>query len=125
MYTGLTHLHTTFATLTILLFLLKGFWMVTGSAMVEKRWARIAPHIVYTLLLVTALAAAWMGWNWPVVPHGWINAKVIGLVGFIVLGIIATKPTRPVGTRVAAYIGALLVYGYILMVALSKQALPI
>ncbi|AGM40383.1 hypothetical protein SPISAL_01420 [Spiribacter salinus M19-40] len=125
MYTGLKHLHTTVATLTILLFLLKGFWLVTGSAMLEKRWAKIAPHVVNGLLLITALGTAWIGWNWPLVPHGWITAKAIALVAYIALGIIAVKPGRPVAVRVLAFAGAVAVYGYIVMVALWKQPLPV
>jgi uncharacterized membrane protein SirB2 len=125
LYIGLKHLHTTVATLTVLLFILRGGWMVAGSAMLQRKWVRILPHIIDTTLLVTAFAVAWIGWRYPVVLHDWITAKVIALVVYIVLGIIALKRGRTATIRVTAFVAALAVYGYIVLVALYKTPLPI
>jgi len=125
LYIGLKHLHTTVATLTVLLFILRGGWMVTGSAMLQRKWVRILPHVIDTTLLVTAFAVAWIGWRYPVVLHDWITAKVIALVVYIVLGIIALKRGRTATIRVTAFVAALAVYGYIVLVALYKTPLPI
>ena len=124
LYVALKHLHTTVATLTILFFILKGGWVMAGSGMLKRRWVRILPHLINTLLLVTGFAVAWIGWRYPVELHGWITAKVIALVVYIVLGVIAFKRGRPAPVRIAAFFGALAVYGYIVLVALNKTPLP-
>ncbi|MEX0383307.1 SirB2 family protein [Spiribacter sp. 1M153] len=125
LYIGLKHLHTTVATLTVLLFILRGGWMVAGSAMLQRKWVKILPHVIDTTLLITAFAVAWIGWRYPVVLHDWITAKVVALVVYIVLGIIALKRGRTATIRVTAFVAALVVYGYIVMVALYKTPLPI
>lgn len=125
LYVGLKHLHTTVATLTVLLFVLRGGWMVAGSSMLQRKWVRILPHVIDTTLLVTAFAVAWIGWRYPEQLHGWITAKVVALVVYIVLGVIAFKRGRTAMVRVSAFLAALAVYGYIVMVALYKTPLPI
>ena len=125
MYVGLKHLHTTVITLTVLFFMVRWFWLMTGSGMLQRRWVRITPHVIDTVLLVSALAIAWMGWRWPAVPHDWITAKVIGLVVYIGLGVVALKRARTPAGRVAAFAAALAVYGYLVLVALTKTPMPL
>jgi uncharacterized membrane protein SirB2 len=124
LYVGLKHLHTTVATLTVLLFVLRGGWMVAGSSMLQRKWVRILPHVIDTTLLLTAFAVAWIGWRYPEQLHGWITAKVVALVVYIVLGVIAFKRGRTATVRVGAFLAALAVYGYIVLVALYKTPLP-
>jgi uncharacterized membrane protein SirB2 len=84
--------------------------------------ARVAPHIVDTVLLGSALALAWAGGFDPLgVP--WLEAKLAGLAIYIVLGTIALKRGRTRRTRAAAFAAALLAYGYIVTVALTKSPL--
>jgi len=125
MYDGLKHLHTTLITLTVLFFIVRWGWTVSGSAMIQRRWVKISPHVIDTALLVSALSIAWMGWRWPVVPHDWITAKVIALLLYIGLATFALKrASTPVGKTVA-FVGALAVYGYMLAVALAKTPFPV
>jgi len=59
---------------------------------------RVAPHIVDTVLLGSALALAWAGGFDPLrVP--WLEAKLAGLAIYIVLGTIALKRGRTRWTR--------------------------
>ena len=125
LYIGLKHLHTTVVTLTLLLFILRGGWMMTGSSMLQRKWVKILPHVIDTTLLITALAIAWIGWRYPIVLHDWITAKILALIVYIVLGTIALKRGRTPTVRVTAFFGALAVYGYIVAVALYKTPLPI
>ena len=46
------HLHMTIALISVALFTLRFFWTLAGSAQLEKKWIKITPHIVDTLLLV-------------------------------------------------------------------------
>ena len=57
--------------------------------------------------------------------HGWLTAKVFGLIAYIVLGTIALKRGRTPGIRTAAFCGALLVFAYIVAVAMSKSPVPL
>ena len=124
-YIALKHLHTTVITLTLLLFALRGAWMFAGSAMLERRWVKITPHILHTLLLASAFGVAWVGYGWPAGGPGWISAKLIGLLAYIALGIVALKPARPLKVRVSAFIGALAVFAYLVAVAYGKAIIPL
>lgn len=83
---------------------------------------RIAPHVVDTVLLASALALAWVGGFNPLrVP--WLEAKLAGLVLYILIGTIALKRGRTRRIRAAAFAAALLAYAYIVTVALTKSPL--
>ncbi|MRH78063.1 regulator SirB [Spiribacter sp. C176] len=123
-YIALKHLHTTVVTLSLVLFLARSGWMVMNSSLLQKTWVRVLPHVVNTVLLVSALSVAWIGWQYPMVNHPWITAKVIALVLYIVFGVMVFKRDRSAGVRVGAFIGALAVYGYMVLVALSKSVVP-
>ena len=60
-YLALKHLHVTCVVLSGLGFGLRGWWMITGSPLLQARLARVVPHVVDTLLLGSALVMAWNG----------------------------------------------------------------
>lgn len=105
---------------SLALFCLRGGYMLAAPGRLAMRWVRIAPHAVDTVLLASAIALAVMIGNAPGT-HGWLTAKVIGLVVYIVLGTVALKRGRTRGIRIAAFAGALVVYAYIVSVALTKS----
>jgi uncharacterized membrane protein SirB2 len=84
---------------------------------------RITPHVVDTALLASAIALAVMIRQYPLV-NSWLTAKTLGLVAYIGLGTIALKRGRTRGLRIAAFCGALLVFAYIIAVAITKSVLP-
>lgn len=120
-YLALKHFHVTCAVLSGNLFLLRGFWMLRDSAALQQRWVRIAPHVIDTLLLTSALVMVFWSAQYPFVQN-WLTAKVIALVVYIGLGTIALKRGKTKAVRVTAFIGALLVFAYIVGVALTRQA---
>lgn len=119
-YYALKHFHMTCAALSGCLFLLRGSWMLRASPRLQQRWARIVPHIVDTLLLGSAIALAIWSGQYPFV-QGWLTAKVLALLGYIVLGAIALKRGRTRTIRTLAFGGALLLFLYIVAVAITKQ----
>ena len=123
-YAALKHLHMTFAALSGSLFLLRGIWMLRSSPSLKKRWVRIAPHVVDTLLLVSAIALAVTTSQYPFA-QSWLTAKVIALIGYIGLGTVALKTGATLGVRAAAFAGAVLLFLYIVSVASTKQPLPL
>jgi uncharacterized membrane protein SirB2 len=114
----LKYIHVACVVLSIAGFVVRGVWMMQRSARLDARWVRIAPHVVDTVLLVSALLLAFAIHQYPFV-HGWLTAKVLGLVAYIVLGVIALR-----GRRVGAFVAALAVYAYIVAVALTHSASP-
>lgn len=105
------------------LFLVRGIWMLSDSPLLKQRWVRIVPHVNDTLLLA---AGVWMTAIIQQYPgtHGWLTAKLAGLVLYILLGLMALRPGRTKRVRAAAWIAAQVVFGYIVAVALSHNPLP-
>jgi uncharacterized membrane protein SirB2 len=56
--------------------------------------------------------------------QGWLTAKVIGLIAYIVLGAIALKRGRTQAMCIWAFCGALLSFTYIVAVAITKSVVP-
>ncbi|WP_299197781.1 SirB2 family protein [uncultured Amphritea sp.] len=123
MYMVLKHTHITFAALSILFFTLRGYWMLTTPEKLKRRWVRITPHIIDTLLLVSAIALTITVSQYPFT-HSWLTAKLIALVAYIVLGTIALKRGKTRGIRTVALVMALACAAYIVWVALHHTPLP-
>lgn len=123
MYMVLKHSHITFAALSILFFTLRGYWMLSTPEKLKRRWVRIAPHIIDTLLLVSAIALTITVSQYPFT-HSWLTAKLIALIAYIVLGTIALKRGKTRRTRTLAFIMALTCVTYIIWVALHHTPLP-
>ncbi|HET8705073.1 MAG TPA: SirB2 family protein, partial [Pseudomonadales bacterium] len=54
-------------------FLLRGIWMLRDSALLQRKWVKIAPHVIDTVLLVSALAMCVMIGQYPFTV-GWLTA---------------------------------------------------
>jgi uncharacterized membrane protein SirB2 len=104
-------------------FAARGLLMLAGSPLLQARFVRIAPHVVDTVLLASAVWLAWSLGQYPFV-HGWLTAKVLGLAAYIVLGTIALKRGRTRFIRATAFAGALAAAGYVVWVALTRNPLP-
>lgn len=116
------HLHLTFVVLSLLGFIVRGLWMMLDSPLLNAKLTKIFPHVVDTVLLVSAIVlAVQMGFS----PgeHPWLLAKIVGLVVYIGLGTVALKPKRPKPVRIGAWVAALICFGYIMAAAFSKSAL--
>jgi uncharacterized membrane protein SirB2 len=120
-YLAVRHLHVAAIVASITLFVVRAGWMAYAPERLGRRWVRIAPHVVDTVLLASGLWLAWQLGAEGV--RGWLPAKLVGLVLYIVLGAIALKrgPTR--GLRIAAAAAAIATFAYIASVALTKSPL--
>ncbi|MBX3645844.1 MAG: SirB2 family protein [Rubrivivax sp.] len=115
-------LHQTTVAISISGFVLRGAASFAGAAWPRKRVARTLPHLVDTLLLLSAVMLAWMLQLSPLAAP-WLAAKIAGLLLYIALGMVALRPGRPLPVRVGAWLAALLVFGWIVSVALTKDPL--
>lgn len=119
-YLAIKHLHITFAVLSGSFFLLRGLWMLADSPLLQRRWVGVAPHVVDTLLLASALVLVFWSGQYPFV-QAWLTAKVLALIAYIVLGAIALKRGKTKGVRTFALFAALATFAYIVAVALTRQ----
>ena len=102
------------------LFVWRGGLMLAESPRLHRRWLRILPHVVDTMLLASAIGLVLMLHQYPFV-HGWLTAKVLALVAYIVIGSVALKRGRTKRVRSVAFVVALLMFGYIVTVALAHD----
>lgn len=121
-YLALKHLHMSFAFLSGSLFFIRGVLMLRrpeglppGTSLLDR-----SSHIIDTILLGSALTmVAWSAQYPFVVP--WLTAKVIAVVAYIIVGAVALRRGKTRGIRAGAFIAALLIFGYIVKLALTKQ----
>lgn len=123
MYILLKHLHLTCITLSIALFTLRFYWRKQNPAMLEKKWVKILPHSIDTLLLASAISMAWIASINPL-EQSWLSAKILALLAYIVAGTFAIKRAQSARAQNISFLLALLCFTYIIAVAISKQVIP-
>lgn len=119
----LRNLHILFVVSSYALFFVRGIWCLNGSAMMQQRWVRIVPHVVDTLLLISALVLAYTIHQYPFI-DAWLTAKIIGLLLYIVLGYIALHSALNKTLRFLAWLAAQASFAYIVLVAVSHNPVP-
>ena len=119
----LKQLHLATIAITLALFVLRGVWMMTHSPRLQARWSRIVPHVNDAILLSSGISLAVLIEQYPLV-HGWLTAKFFALILYIILGTLALKRGKTRGQRIAAWAAALLVFGYMVAVAITHDPLP-
>jgi uncharacterized membrane protein SirB2 len=119
-YLALKHLHMGFAALSGVFFLVRGLWMLAGSALLQARFTRVAPHIIDTGLLASAIGLAVWSHQSPG-QHSWLAAKIVALLVYIVLGTIALKRGKTRQVRAIAFVLALMTFAYIVGTAVTRN----
>jgi uncharacterized membrane protein SirB2 len=121
-YLLLRHLHITCVVITGCGFLLRGFWMVTESPQLNRRWVKVAPHVIDTVLLASAIALVVLTHQLPW-EQSWVLAKILGLLAYIGFGMVALRRGRTKSLRLATWLAALGSFAYIVSVALTRSPL--
>jgi len=116
-------LHVTLAVFTAVFFLYRGVLMLAGSGHLQRKWVRIAPHVIDTFLFVSGL---WLAVNlYPTFYYQpWLLVKIAAILVYIVLGSVAIKRGRTKSLRTLAFLGSLLLLAYIFSVAINKTPVP-
>ena len=119
-YATLKLLHQGAVLLSFTGFLARGLGALASAGWVNARPAKTLPHLVDTVLLASALALAFMlrlnPANTP-----WLLAKLVALVVYIGLGMVALRPRLSRVSRMVAFVAALATFGYMVSVAITKQ----
>ncbi|HET8551079.1 MAG TPA: SirB2 family protein [Gammaproteobacteria bacterium] len=113
--------HMSCVALSVSLFAGRGIWILSQPRPLW-RWLRVVPHIVDTLLLASGLTLAFLIRQYPFVNSGWLTAKVFGLIAYIILGVVVFRGARLKSARWLVWATALIVFGYIVSVAVTKQS---
>ena len=123
MFIALKTIHVASVILSITGYVIRGVWMMRESPWLGKKWVRIVPHVIDTTLLGSAILLAIIIQQNPFA-QGWLTAKVLALIAYIVVGTIGLKYGGTKKIRIAAWLGAIAIFLYIVLVALTRQVLP-
>ena len=123
LYGPLKTLHMTAVAVSLTLFVWRGALMLAGSARLGSRFLRIAPHAVDTVLLASALLLCLAIGQYPF-GSAWLTAKLLALIAYIGLGLVALRLGRTRAVRFLALVAALLVVAYIIGTALHHDPDP-
>lgn len=109
--------HMLIALLSVLLYLIRGFWMLTNNQAVASKTVLTLASLAMLLLLGTGL---WLTFT---TPHGidnFVITKAIGLVAYVILGVIALKPGLNKAVAIVLWLAGLgaFVYTYLFAKAL-------
>jgi uncharacterized membrane protein SirB2 len=119
-YLSVKVLHMTCVAFSVGLFAARGVWLI-ASGRGLWRWLRIVPHVVDTVLLASGLTLAFWIRQYPFVNSGWLTAKVVGLIAYIALGVVVFRAPLGRPARWGIWASALLVFAYIVSVAVTKR----
>lgn len=119
-YALLKTVHQAAVVLSITGFVARGTGAMAGADWVRSRAAKSLPHVVDSVLLLSALGMAWVASFNPLATP-WLLAKIVALLVYIGLGMVALKAGRPPALRVAAGVAAVFTVGYIVSVAVTKS----
>ena len=115
--------HVTAVAASYLLFVLRGIWLLLEPERLHRGWDRVLPHTVDTLLLVFGLLLAWHTAQWPF-QAPWLTAKLAGLVAYVLVGLYAFRLASCRSARAAGWLAAQVIFGYIVLVAFTRDPTP-
>jgi uncharacterized membrane protein SirB2 len=101
-------------------FAARGAGALAGANWVRGRAAKTLPHVVDSVLLLSAIALAWLLRVNPLATP-WLAAKIVGLLLYIALGMVALRAGLARPLRATAWVLALATFAYIASVAITKN----
>ncbi|MDH2917160.1 MAG: SirB2 family protein [Gallionella sp.] len=116
-------IHITCVALSYSLFLLRGIWLMRHSPIMRQRWLKIAPHSIDTILLTSAILLAWQLGYTPF-NSPWLAAKILALLLYIGLGMLAFRFAKTDSMRLVAWLSAQLAFFYIVAAAVTHDPFP-
>jgi uncharacterized membrane protein SirB2 len=123
-YPQIKFVHILAVTLSGSLFTLRGLMMLARSRYTSHPALRYLSYAIDTTLLTAALMLTTIIHQYPFV-QGWLTAKVLLLVVYIVLGTLALKRGRTRAMQITCFFAALAVYLFIVSIAYAHNPLGI
>jgi len=106
------------------IFFVRGLAFFAGARWPKALPIRLLSYTVDTVLLTAALMLMTIVQQYPFV-HAWLTVKVLLLIAYIALGFVAFWKGRTLTVRIACWLAALCVYGFIISVARAHDPLGI
>lgn len=122
MYMLVKHLHLTLISISLALFILRFYWRLKDAPHLQRKWVRVLPHVVDTLLLVSAATLCVLIAQYPFVDL-WVTEKLFAVLLYILMGLVALKLGRTTAMRWVGFIGAISWLAFAAKVAVLKQPL--
>ncbi len=98
--------------------------MLQGREILQHPLVKVLPHVIDTLLLLSALTLTMLIDQYPFIDN-WLTVKIFALISYIIVGNIALKRAKTQKTRVVALVAAVLLFSYIVSVAYFRHPLGI
>ncbi len=111
MYVIVKHLHLTLVALSVSLLVIRFFWQTRNSAMMNKKWVKVVPHVIDTFLLLSALMLCVLINQYPFV-QPWLTEKFLAVIAYIIMGVMCFRG-RTKMLKMVAFAGAL---GWLVMI---------
>ncbi len=121
-YPHIKYVHVLMVLLSGVLFAMRGMGVLAGARWPQFWLLRWASYAIDTTLLTAAMMLLTI-LPWTMFANGWLVAKLVMLVVYVVLGCLALKRGRSARTRAVCFAGAALVYVGIIGVALAHHPL--
>ena len=119
MYMAYKHFHLLMAVLSVSFLLLRFAMSLKPAAMLQHKFFKIAPHVIDTLLLLSAIMLMLTIQQYPFV-HAWLTEKLVAVLAYIALAVMAFRG-RTAFIRWLCFLGALGWLGLAIRVAITKQ----
>lgn len=115
-YLPILHLHVGCVVASGSLFGARSVLRIADHPLANARPLRILSYVIDTVLLLAAILLTLIVHQYPL-KDGWLTAKVLFLILYILLGTLALKRARTRAGRSVALLAALLVFGFIIGIA--------
>lgn len=122
----LKHLHITLAVLSISLFTYRFILTLMASSIasekLDRKWLKISPHIIDTLLLIIGVTLA-VKLNINPLEQLWLAEKIVALFAYIFTGYYTLKLARNKPMKILGYLGAMGWVMLIVRLAMTREAM--
>ena len=116
-------IHLLCVALSILFFAGRGAVMFHDASFVSRRWVQRVAKSIDTALLFSGIALAWLTEQLPW-EDAWLGAKLMLLLLYILLGMVAFHWGRSQMVKMASWIAAMAAYAGMVSVALTRSPWP-
>ena len=104
------------------LFAMRGLALNLGATWATAAPLRYLSYTIDTVLLTAALMLMTIAQQYPFV-HAWLTVKVLLLIVYIALGVLAFWKCRTRAARLGSWLAALAVYAFVFSVARTRHPL--
>ncbi|MEI6893115.1 MAG: SirB2 family protein [Colwellia sp.] len=116
------HLHITLAVLSITLFTYRFILTMIASNKLERKWLKISPHLIDTLLLIVGVTLAVKLYINPL-EQLWLAEKLLALIAYIFTGYYTLKLARNKPMQILGYLGAMGWVMLIVRLAMTRETI--